>query len=513
MVLVRGESDFIDSVFAAVRTCDLAAFNSLLRSNCEPHAAHHPKLIALLNKTLPSTGNTVLHELLGEVDGLSINSTRWQKARSKVVLFFLRGERRDVRAQMLNQLLRYKGVAEKLNQPNHEGNTPFHLAVKYDFNAQITTLIKAGARIALVNHQNQTALDLAAELKNPEIFNQLYKTHNAACSKGDLINSYTIDQLDAATQVHNHKRRARSWWKRMGTIIMAIACPVGAVLTFSQWPLLDTFFALLIPSAGAALGVISACFLAGLLFWTHHHKAAKKDGSQAEQVALLNNQLAKVNRLKAELDDIQKNEQLPDADHVLLTQQKNCARLALASILIPVTEVDDNVRADFSRWASTKDILQSYLTATAAFFCAFSGVLGILGAVGAHLPALGVLGIMWGCVPVAGWCSLGIALGVALVGACIYVDKSANSRHERGESRWAVAKKNQTLWKHKEAFMQSFPQSTYASMPSVTTGRLLSTDSYPPQEAVSLPIAPVHNKQLLNPKHQVDPPSVRVSVR
>jgi hypothetical protein len=262
----------------------------------------------------------------------------------------------------------------------------------------------------------------------------------------------------------------------IGTIV-SIACPVGAVLAFYEWPLLDFFFTMLIPTtAGPVVGILAASITAGLLFWSIYHKSDKKYGTHAQSMLELHAKSAKLDRLEAELQSVNRDLKLNANDAENLQQRKLAITTEIEKIYAKVEDAQPIFKIESSDWATSKDEIRTYMSGAAGFLCAFSGMLGILGAASAYLPAAGWMTAVCLGVPVAGWCALGIAIGVGVVGAWVYQSKFQASLAECGKIRQELHDKKVTLSQRKFNY-----QNEHSQTPSRD---VTPTSSQPPPQIV-----------------------------
>lgn len=463
MLTSEDQNDFVKRVFDAARSCDYETFLALIENNKSSRRLNSSQLEALVNFADPQ-GNTLFHELLSKND-------RFQ---------FRRQHRRNVKVHMLLRLLQEQNSAKAINLANFKGETPLHLAIRNGYDVLVVKrLLEANAHINVPDNMGQTPLDLAANLQRKEIYKTLLHENHSAIKNLNLENSYTCEQLEAASFIC--KKRLREKNRRMGEIgtILSISCPVGAVLAL---PL---------------IGVGGALLMGGLLFWTFHDKASWKYGSHAQEIVELETTRAKVDRLEAELNYLKRNEPVKEgSDHYLLNRNKLRVIEKLSSIYKTVKTVEPIVKADHSDWNTTSDVLQAYLSSAAGFLCAFSGVLGILGIISGYLPAISMLSVACLGVPLGGWLALGIAIGVGIVVGYVYHSKVQDSLEEKSKVRKELHKKELGLSEKKTAYISQNQQqhsrvsgyiSSYAGIQSLThkAGAAL-CDSEEPTVSISL---------------------------
>lgn len=92
-------------------------------------------------------------------------------------------------SEIMNLLLE-SGLKKKVNETDHNGNTPLHLAVKMEYKEHVHMLIAAGADLHVSNHLQQTLLHIAAYSSGGELMSLLLESGlkdkvNAADSDGN----------------------------------------------------------------------------------------------------------------------------------------------------------------------------------------------------------------------------------------------------------------------------------------------------------------------------------------
>lgn len=453
MVLPRGSSGNIDvpTIIKAVKERDLTSFFSQISSDPDQD-------LSALWRYTDKAGNSVFHLLL----------TR--RSRFK----FNQSASRNIQATMLVHLLKKSGSSNAVNVVNDNGDTPLLRAVKFGYDRAVAVLVQNNANITRLDARRKSALEIAADLPRNHIYTALLTQSTSENKAGKVENSYSCEQLLAAQAVRNKNYDRKRL--QMGIIggLVSIACPVGAVLLFYEWPLLELFFTMLIPGAGPLLGAIAAVVAGGLLFWSVYHKADRKFGSYAKEMLDVNTKLDMVKRLDAELKKVDQ-QLLKFSKNREDLEEKRSAIIHKIKQLCPhpiKTENEDVIPEhclESSDAATTGDGIGAFLTSTAGFLCAFSGMLGILGGASSYLPTITALTIVAAGVPIAGWCALAISLAVGIVGAMVYQAKYDNSLAECGEARKKLEDKKSCLYQQAQAYKDQGSLTTNLSNDSVAT--------------------------------------------
>lgn len=433
MPIGSDQNELVKRIFDAVRNCDLDSFYQVLGEEKDLSSVTKSQLKALFNHVATDhDGNSILHDLLVKDGYFQIGKKR----------------RRQVRVLMLERLLQEDDIKEALNRANFQGDALLHLAVKNGYHFQVETLIEAGAKINQRGSADKTPLELAAEYNRRYSYKILLDANKAANKNLELDKSYSCLQLDAAsTAMKKELQQKHKKMKVLGTI-MSIACPVGAVLAFTEWPLLDFFFGILFASAGPAIGLGAAIVFGGLLYWTFQSKLAKKFGEPAQKIVDLDVTVQKIERLEAELKHNKKILDKDPSGSWLLIQRQQQLREDLDQLYNTLPKVRREAKAD---WATTRDEVQTFLTAAAGFLCAFSGVLGIVGGLASflspYLPTITLMSAVCLGVPFGAWCALGLALTVAAVGAYVFHEKQESALEERELSHYKLHARSVDLLK------------------------------------------------------------------
>lgn len=435
------EVQFVTKVFKALQDCDQQAFDALVGSQEAPRWTPSQKAAILEAQHYEDENNTVAHKLLTSKNRWSF-LLRWLREGEAYYfwLFLSKEFQNDQQFVMLQRFFQERGFARTIELANSQGDKPLHVAVANNADTIVEKLLDAGADLTAVDGQGRTPIELAAALGKHHIYEKILARSQENAKQGNLKNSYTLEQLRAAKRAYseNLNSKKNKAMKVLGTI-MSIACPVGAVLAFCEWPLLEVFFTMFLGAAGIFVGLAGAVVMAGLLYWTFHTKAEKKFGEHAQKVLDLKSALSQVAHLKAQLKDVLKLEaEKGPSDE--LDSQKNSIIHALDTIYaqkIP-EGFKKKERPSSTSWASATDVIQTYTSVAGGFLCAFSGMLGILGAFASYIPQTALLSAVCLGVPVAGWCALAIALSVCAVGLWVYSSKIQKALEEKGESRKKV---------------------------------------------------------------------------
>lgn len=466
--MVDREVQYVTRVFKAIQECDLVTFGALVGTEEHLRWTASQKQALLDARNYENENNTVAHELL-------VSRSRWsffwrwlrEGAADYFWLFLSKEYQSDQQFSMLQALFQESDFKKTINHANLKGDTPLHMAVANGADTIVKKLLETGADLTAVDAQNRTALHFAAELGKHEIYEKILSRSEKNAKNNKVKNSYTLEQLQLAKKAYseNLSSKKNKAMKVLGTI-MSIACPVGAIFAFFEWPLLEVFFTMLLGSAGIFVGIGGAVLMAGLLYWTFHTKAEKKYGEHAQKVLELKSALCQIDHLKSRLNHVLKLEQQQGPSRELQDEKQS---ILYNLNLIYREKVPANFkkeeRPSLARWATTTDVIQTYASVAGGFLCAFSGMLGILGGAASFIPETALLSAVCLGVPVAGWCALAIALAVCAVGLWVYSSRIQKAIHEKGESRKEVYDLEKKLFNGNEEFKSLKQSLTKTSNP------------------------------------------------
>lgn len=107
-------------------------------------------------------------------------------------------------SEIMNLLLE-SGLKKKVNETDHNGNTPLHLAVQMEYKEHVHMLIAAGADLHVSNHLQQTLLHIAAYSSSGELLSLLLESGlkdkvNATNYNGEtpLFCAVELDNIESA---------------------------------------------------------------------------------------------------------------------------------------------------------------------------------------------------------------------------------------------------------------------------------------------------------------------------
>lgn len=338
-----------------------------------------------------------------------------------------------------------------LNSKDKLGRTPLHLATIAGYSEAVTLLLEHKADYRLQDNKGSTALKLAAESAEDEIYKALmtqHKNQNAEFKKNNQVGGgYTLDQINSALAAKQKSLRKRN--ALIGGIgaFMVIACPVATILAFDDIPLIGGILASFVPGIGPIIGLVTGLVFAGLLIWAVHQKSSLKYGEHGQKLAEIEAKNAHLDRLSADLNHLQQLEQNivsktfisnRDVDSLLPKIQKQLEekRQEIKNFCATIPKVERINKIKKEDWATSTDVLKTRLLTAGSFFCAFSGVLGICSGLSTFLPAAAFASVVLAGIPVAGWIALGIALVVA-TGVAVWAHhvKFKQTLQEYGKAR------------------------------------------------------------------------------
>ncbi|MBA2654261.1 MAG: hypothetical protein H0U71_04240 [Gammaproteobacteria bacterium] len=306
----------------------------------------------------------------------------------------------------LDQIAKSEYFLNSLNTLNSDGLTPLHLAIKLGYTAIVDKLLALGVDISLMVEGGESTLEMAAKYQ-PALYKKLLKKHTSLQEKNSSVaQGYSCEQLQQANDIYLNQLKKKKISEGFLGSLMTIACPTGAVFAFNNLPLLECFFALLIPAVavawvGLALGVVAG----GIFLYATYSKSLLKYGAHAQEMVTIDSTNAQIARLTAEL------KATSDPAQKEALSKKLDALHGRAENITEINQID-------SKWATTRDIFVTRAMGGASFVCAFSGFLGILGFFSQFLPAAATTAIVLAGIPIVGWAALGVA--VVLGGVVAY---------------------------------------------------------------------------------------------
>lgn len=438
--LADRNQSFISNMMIAAKTSDLQAFTQCC-SNLSRQSQKKDNPFESLFLYSDEDGNTIFHHLL-------VKNSSWFSSRKK----------RRNKAIMCDLLLRLNPPSHCFNVKNRAGQTALHLAIIGGKEDVVEKMINLKADIEITSTTAETStLELAATHKHYDIYKKLLKIHSSLNKKSSQPRGFTHRQIERAEESYISHLRGKQIKLGIFGSILTIACPVGAIFAFYELPLLEIIFTALIPGlVGPIIGIAGAILIGGLLYWSMYSKADMKHGSHAQKKIILNNKIAILDRLEAELRSVERElDNNPGQGRLaVLRQEQQRIKGQLDSIYAGIKPEVYNVEAEYSDWATSSDHLRAKALTLGAFLCSFSGILGISGGIATYLPAVALTTTVLAGVPVAGWIALGFAIGVgAAVATWAYYAKYKPTLEACGKARKAIYQIEVELAQRKRSYL------------------------------------------------------------
>lgn len=436
-------SPFIQNTEFAVITADLPLFEQVLGPEEKP--AYAAQELQALFSYQNSFKNNIFHLLLDEQGD-------W---------FLIAAEKRRARAEMFARLLNLPGVDKALNQRNELGLTPLHIAIQKGYSELVDEMVDK-ADITITTSDQASCLDLAAKYNRPIIYKKLLQKHTAL--NKNQVGGFTTRQLESAANLVKANMNKKLTWMGIFGSILAIACPVGAVMAFSELPLLAFTLGILVGTAGPMIGLLGAVGIGGLLFWSMYHKATMKYGDYAQKIVDLNTKTATITRLKAELNEVNQllgQENVPKGTSFRRQQ----IMYELHKVYQTVGEIKPRNELLATDWTTPQDTLRTYMLTFGSFFCSFSGVLGVTGGLAAFVPGMVATSAVLAGIPVVGWAALAVALVIGVgVAAWAYHAKFKPMLEQCGRARRDLHEKELALWDNRKQFEKELAQKPISAL-------------------------------------------------
>jgi len=424
-----------DELVVAIKTGDYRLIKSWLKKN-ENEADWQ-----IINDVLTysdDSQNTIFHDLLSPLP--------WYRNTHK---------RRQANAALCDFLLKKSTKIEALNQLNKKGLSPFHLAIKAKNPLLFDAMLKAGADYTLPLGTGLSTIEYAATFEKEDFYKNLLELHTQSCNDSTTFKvGFSPEAIQRATDIY----KAKLSKKHIGTSLIdtiKIACPIGAIMAFSELPVLGVFLGIFIPAGVASLiGLCAAGVIGGLLFWAMYQKESFKYGDHKQahlEIDSLNAQIEQLEHMLKNYDAAH-----PQVSHQQRQNDKQEYVNKLIAIYAKVKLVNKRNESDLEDWVTSKDKARMHLLTFGSFLCSFSGILGVVAGVSAFLPSMLTTTAVLIGIPVVGWAALGIALTVGIIVAvCAYRAKFKPALLASGKMHQELHQRQLSLVQRKTQFEEA----------------------------------------------------------